>query len=280
VPEVAPPMRSGATMETAGELSLNAPRVASLGEASVTDDSQGLELPGVALTAAGRLNVTNGLDIGLAYEHGTDTRSRKLAPDQPDVDGGDTFGYGVDGMWSRRVPETRVSVAVTGEFLFYSIPYVEQLTCADELCTPGETKTVRDRVTVPVVSLGVIPSLQLGRVRLFAGLSTRNQPTVPRGGTDDFSGDSQVDVGDLVWTVSGGAEVDFGGVRALAMVYQPLGGEDAVIDYPASFALGVTWAFGKPKVNVATGGPDGPGQDERRTSDAVVSTDAAGQAQP
>jgi hypothetical protein len=178
-------------------------------------------------------------------------------------------------MWSRRLPDTQLSVAVTGEWLFYSVPYVEQLTCADEFCAPGETKTVRDRATVPVVSLGVVPSLQLGRVRLFAGLSTRNQPTVLRGGTDDFSGDSNVDAGQLVWMVSGGAEVDFGGLRALAMVYQPLDDGDTAINYPASFALGVTWAFGKPKVNVATGGPDGPGADEKRTYDAVAATDAA-----
>src|SRR5689334_11736122 len=62
VPEAAPPMRSGAAMGTLAEVSLNAPHVASAGEATA-DEHVGVELPGFSLSAAGRLRVARGFDV-------------------------------------------------------------------------------------------------------------------------------------------------------------------------------------------------------------------------
>jgi hypothetical protein len=267
VPEVAPPMRSGAPMETQGEISLAVPGVARTGEARVSDDSEGIELPGLAITGAGRLNAGKGFDIGLAYEHGTASGSRKLAEDQPDVANGDTYGFGLSWMLARQMPDRRVGLAITGDAMLFSVPYAEQLTSG------GSTGTKRERETVPVLGLGVIPSFVIGEhVRLFGGLSVRNQPTTPRGGVEDGIGDDdEVHMGEFVWTASAGAEASFGGLRVLAMVYRPLesGGS---IEYPTSVALGVTWAFGKPRVTPATGAPPAPAADERRPDGAVATS--------
>src|SRR5215217_5910635 len=65
VPEIAPPMRSGAAMETIGEVSVNLPQAASLGDPTVVDgEAPGLELPRYQAGGAGRLRLTPNLDMG------------------------------------------------------------------------------------------------------------------------------------------------------------------------------------------------------------------------
>jgi hypothetical protein len=69
VPEVAPPMRSGAPMESMGEVSANLPGALSASDPEASaGEEPGLELPHWQLGAAGRLRVRDNLDIGLVYE--------------------------------------------------------------------------------------------------------------------------------------------------------------------------------------------------------------------
>jgi hypothetical protein len=245
-PEVAPPMRSGAPMETKGELAVSLPTALSAGDPKVTsDEPPGLVLPGFQVGAAGRLRVREHLDIGLAWEQASSNGARAIAPDQPTVDGGDAYGYGINFMATKQVSD-EVNIAFIGELLNYSIPYVEYRTCVDNCDGSPLEEVNRGRTQIPVMTLGVVPNWRVSRnVSLFGGVSARNQPTVDRGGIeigDDQSSD--VTAGDLNVMVEAGAEVTLGtdGLKAMAMVYKNIGGTP--LDYPATFAVSLSFGFG------------------------------------
>ncbi len=235
-------------MEPMAEIAVGVPGAMSGGEPqAAAGEDPGLQLPRWQINGAGRMRVNDHFDVGLVLEQARDQGSRKLSADQPLVDGGDAYGYGVSVMGSTALGDQGMHIAFTGELLSYSIPYVEYRTCIDCVGLPPITTVTRDRVNVGVMSLGIIPSWRTGSWTVFGGLSARNQPTVERSGiespvdtTDDVTG------GQLNFMVSAGAELSLaGGLRALAMVYKPVGGMP--VDYPATFALGLSWAFGEVK---------------------------------
>jgi hypothetical protein len=245
-PEVAPPMRSGAPMDTKAALAVSLPTVLSAGDPTVTsEEPPGLVLPGFQVGAAGRLRVREHFDIGLAWEQASSNGARALAPDQPTVDGGDAYGYGVNFMATKQVGDD-VNIAFIGELLNYSIPYVEYRTCVDN-CEGSPLEEVnRGRTQIPVLTLGVVPNWRISRgVSLFGGVSARNQPTVDRGAIevgDDNSSD--VTAGDLNVMIEAGAEVSMGpNLKAMAMVYKNIGGTP--LDYPATVAVSLSFGFGE-----------------------------------
>ncbi len=258
VPQNAPQMRSGAPMETRAELTLAAPGAASLGAPEAGDSSTpGLELPRWSLSGAGRLRLRPGLDVGLVYERGSAEETYELADDQPDVHGGDTYGYGLSFMGSFYSSVEGLRFSVGMDLLTYSLPFVEYRTCVENCEGVPTNEVISGRTRVPVISFAFLPSWKSGRWTYFAGLTARNQPTVDRGGTEIGANDGDVSMGEFNVMVSAGAELAIGhGVRALAMVYQPF--ESDPVDYAPTFAVGLTYAFGKPKPAAASYGAPPP----------------------
>jgi hypothetical protein len=246
VPEIAPPMRSGAPMETIGEVSVNLPQAASTGDPTVADGQEpGLELPGFQVGGAGRLRLSQSFDMGVVYEQASSNGSRPVAADQPRVDGGDAYGYGLSFMGTAHMSDTW-RMAFIGEFLSYSIPWVEYRTCIDN-CFPGENYTYVDsgRTSVPVITLGMVPSWHSGAWTVFGGLSARNQPTIERGAIEVGDDGSDVESGRLNVMLSAGAEVSMGGgLKAMAMVYKSFDGSP--LDYAPTLAVALSYGFGKP----------------------------------
>jgi hypothetical protein len=250
VPEIAPPMRSGAPMETIAEVSVNLPQAASTGDPTITEGAEpGLEVPRWQVGGAGRLRLAPNFDMGLVYEQASSNGSRALAMDQPKVDGGDAYGYGVSFMASAKMSDT-MRMAFIGEFLTYSIPYVEYRTCIDNCAGQTLTEVDRGRTKIPVVTIGVVPTWHEGRWTVFGGLTGRNQPTIERGGIEVGDDGSDVTGGRLNVMLHAGAELALGGgLKALAMVYKNFDG--APVDYAPTLAVALSYGFGKPAEPVA-----------------------------
>jgi hypothetical protein len=247
VPEIAPPMRSGAPMETIGEVSVNLPQAVSTGDPTIVDGQEpGLELPRWQVGGAGRLRLSKSFDMGLVYEQASSNDSRALAEDQPKVDGGDAYGYGLSFMGTAKMSDT-MRMAFIGEFLTYSIPYVEYRTCVDLCEGQPLTEVDRGRTNIPVITIGVVPSWHQSSWTLFGGVTARNQPTIERGGIEVGNDGSDVTGGRLNIMLNAGAEVALGddGLKAMAMVYKSF--DASPVDYAPTLAVALSFGFGKPE---------------------------------
>lgn len=236
VPPASPELRSGVPMDRDAELSLGTPALARLDEPEA-DTSAGLEVPRYQVTAAGRLRVLDGLDVGVVWDEGSSRRADALAEDQPRVDHGNVRGGGLTAMASWRLPaEAALSLSLGA--LFYAVPYVEYRTCTDGCGGVPYTTVSRDRAVVPVLSLGVSAAKRFGRVAVFVGGTLRNQPTIER--TVDV--DDEVTVGTFSASAHAGLEVQVaGGVRILSMAFVTRGND--TLDLPLTIALALTWGF-------------------------------------
>jgi len=143
------------------------------------------------------------------------------APDRGALSG----GIGLAG--STRLGE-RLSLGASFEGQLASVPSRMLATCIEHCEGAAPTITKQEGSLVPMMRASLLLSVDLGRVRLFAGVSARNQPTnqrrsqlVVEDGADDI--DAAVEPGPLYVMPGAGLEVDLGGdVSLLAYAYQPL----------------------------------------------------------
>ncbi len=242
VPHQQPLQRSGQGIGSSRiELGLGTPNLGSIGAPEEAEGANaGIVLPRHEVTGNFRARVTENFDLGLLWDHGFDEGSRKVSEDMPNPDNGDVMGYGVSAYFSAPI-DPSFSLGIGADLLMYSIPYVEYSVCVDN-CPGGQFTIIdEDRDTIPVISLGIIPSWKLSdRVVLFAGATLRNHPTIEKSDVEtgpDLFDDEEVDMGPENLVLSAGVEVKLAaGIRGMAYVHQPAAGDP--VDYGPTFGIG------------------------------------------
>ncbi|HEU5057324.1 MAG TPA: hypothetical protein VFU21_12395, partial [Kofleriaceae bacterium] len=248
-PHIAPPMRNGQNlMGASAEAAVGA---SALGRAKDPvegpDANAGLYIPRVEAVAALRKQVSSDFDLGVLYDHGFRRGAIATSEDQPEPNNGSVYGGGVTGFYSVPTGTPGLRVGIGLDLLLYSVPYVEYTTEVDG----SYSRVDHDRDSIGVYSLAVVPSWSTGRVTLFGGGTVRNHPTIDKGdiegGVDPlFDEDDDVESGPPNFILSAGIDVELGqGIRAMALVYQPIDREP--VKYAPTFGLGLTLPIGRYK---------------------------------
>jgi len=241
VPHQQPLQRSGQGMGASRmEVGLGSPTVGSVVAPKEAEGANaGIVLRRHELTGNLRARVTRNLDLGLLWDHGFDQGSRKVNDDMPNPDNGDVYGYGISMYFSAPLDPT-FSVGIGADLLLYSIPYVEYRTCVDNCFGEPFTIVDEERDTIPVVSIGVIPSWKVNdNLVLFAGATLRNHPTIEKSDIEgpELFDDEEVDMGPENIVFSAGVEVAMpGGIRGMAYVFQPAAGNP--VNYGPTVGIG------------------------------------------
>jgi hypothetical protein len=248
-PHIAPPMRSGQDMGGAtAEAAVGASALAR-GKAPVEgeDANAGLYIPRVEVVGALRKRISEDLDLGILYDHGFRRGAYATSEDQPEPRNGSVYGFGVSGFYSVPTGSPGLRVGIGLDLLTYSIPYVEYRTCVDFCGGTPYTRVDHDRDSVGVYSLAVIPSWKSGRFTLFGGGTVRNHPTIEKGSIEGvLDSDDEVDSGPPNFIVHAGLDVELGqGIRAMAMVYQPV--DRSPVEYAPTLGVGLTLPLGRYK---------------------------------
>lgn len=242
VPVLAPPLRSGQPLASAGEFSLGSGKVVSAGApVEASGGNAGVWTPVVDLNGAMRLRVGQNFDVGFVFDGGPNDGAQSVTDSQPRPDGA-VWGGGLSlGFSAPLSPELRLGLA--SDLLIYTVPWVEYDTCATNCGGVSYSIVSRENKSATVFSLALIPSWHHDRFTVFGGLTLRNHPTTPLGGTTVIPGEGGVDGGPAYLIASAGIEVAIGGeVKAMAMIYQPLM-SDPVTYYP-TVALALSVGFG------------------------------------
>jgi len=257
VPLPQPSMRSGApsqgrSMLTAGAMTLAKQQPVE----DVTDVTVNTETISVTKGSANwvprsqmnlnwRYRFTKNFDMGIGGEWGlaagkqkTYTDDLNLTPKGNVIGIGLSFGYNVqiDKQWA---------VAIAGEYLSFSIPYVRQQVATD-LVTPINAPEYGTE-TVGVYSFSIIPRMEMGNATVFGGVTFRNHPTTPKleiyANELNFISDDNVDSGSTYTIVTVGAEFKLNPVlRLLVMAFQPV--STSPVKYFPMFGLGLVWDMG------------------------------------
>lgn len=225
VPHMSPIMRSGAPLESVGEVSLGASSLAHLTSPTASDATAAVEVPGTQLEGSGRIRLGRHLAVGLVLAEGLAATARPAKSTQVPVDHGDPRGYGFSMAASIPTSDPHWHVGLGLEALAWSVPYVEYKVCID--CgSLGFQIVEKGRNSVGQVALAVTPTYRSGKVDVYGGLTVRNHPTIEQKGIEnglDLSDD--VEAGPLNVVASVGVDVDLGGgVRAGAVLYTPING--------------------------------------------------------
>lgn len=254
VPHMTPTLRSGAPMETPGEISIGASSLAhsTLGS---SDDGAAVEVPGTQAEGNVRVRVNQRVALGLLYAEGFDASAKKTKEMQPDVDGGNVRGYGFTLAGAIPTGSPQWTVGLNSELLFWSVPWIEYSTCVMN-CGGSQWTIVReDRATISQLALGVVPTYTSGKMTFWGGLTFRNHPTIEQKGTEvgvDVTDD--VEEGSFNTVLSLGGDIELGGgFRAGLTVYQVVQGKPA--QYGPSLAATITIPLGQRDLPPSTGAP-------------------------
>lgn len=259
VPHMTPTLKSGAPMETPGEFSIGASSLAHTTLGS-TDDTAAVEVPGTQARGDMRLRVGQHVALGLLYEEGFDAGAKKSKEAQPDVDAGNTRGFGFSLAGAIPTSNPRVSVGINTELVFWSVPWIEYSTCVQNCGGFQWTVMTEDRASVSQIALGIVPTYSTGKMNVWGGVTFRNHPTIEQKGTEvgvDIS--DEVEEGSFNTVISAGADIELGGgFRAGATLYQVVQGEPA--KYGPSLAVMMTIPLGRKDTPPAapTGAPTAP----------------------
>lgn len=243
VPRATPRMTSGAPIEGKGQLSIGASSVAHLGDPEQGDVSnQGIELPGTQLFGNLKGRFGEHFSFGILYETGLDKGAKKLNSSQPDVDEGNTHGYGISMDVAIPIDE-KWNIGVGVDAMLWSCPYVEYDTVVG---TGGFTYHDRGRDTVEQLAASITPSYKIDDdILVFGGLTVKNHPTIDQKGTGTTIDDVQVDAGPGNYIISGGIEASLakGAIKLSAMAYYDVSRDPA--KYGPGMALMLSLPFGK-----------------------------------
>ncbi|HUQ04240.1 MAG TPA: hypothetical protein VM261_17195 [Kofleriaceae bacterium] len=257
VPHMTPTLRSGAPMETPGEIAIGASSLAhsTLGS---TDDSAAVEVPGTQAEGNMRLRVGPHVALGLLYAEGFDAGAKKIKDTQPDVEGGNVRGWGFTLSSSIPTGSPQWTVGLNSELLFWSVPWIEYSTCVMNCGGFQWTVMTEDRATISQLAVGVVPTYRAGKMNLWGGLTFRNHPTIEQKGTEvgvDIS--DEVEEGSFNTVLSAGADLELGGgFRAGATLYQVVQGEPA--KYGPSLAVMITIPLGRHDTPAPPAAPTAP----------------------
>lgn len=260
VPHAQPTLRDGQPIDSGiAEASMGLATLMSASAPSEGDPNAGVYIPRIQANGALRFRPGNRFDIGLIYEHGFEKGSTAIAEDQPNPTG-DAKGLGLSMGVSIPTGEPGLNVGLTGDFIIYSVPYIEYSTCID--CPTPYTNVEEFSEEVPVVSLGVIPSYRRGPWTVFGSLTMRNHPTTRRGEITTDDDDNSVDPGPFNAIVAAGASYTTPArVKLSMLVYQPVTTDP--VEYAPTLAAAITIPFGsRPARRSAPWPPPGrsPGQ--------------------
>ena len=177
VPHMTPTLRSGAPMETPGEIAIGASSLAhsTLGS---SDDTAAVEVPGTQAEGNMRLRVGQHVALGLIYAEGFDAGAKKIKDAQPDVDGGNVRGWGFTLAGSIPTGSPQWTVGINSELLFWSVPWIEYSTCVMNCGGFQWTVMTEDRATISQLAVGVVPTYRAGKMNVWGGLTFRNHPTI------------------------------------------------------------------------------------------------------
>jgi hypothetical protein len=257
VPHMTPTLRSGAPMETPGEIAIGASSVSHTTLGS-TDDTAAVEVPGTQGRGDMRLRVGQHVALGLLYEEGFDSGAKKTKETQPDVEGGNVRGFGFSLQGSIPTGSPQWNVGINSELIFWSVPWIEYSTCVMNCGGFQWTVVSEDRASISQLAIGVVPTYTTGKMNVWGGLTFRNHPTIEQKGTEvgvDIGDD--VEEGSFNTVLSAGADFELGGgFRAGATLYQVVNGEPA--KYGPSLAVMLTVPLGRRDTPPAPGGPTSP----------------------
>ncbi|MBK9034389.1 MAG: hypothetical protein IPL61_24505 [Myxococcales bacterium] len=243
VPHMTPALRSGAPMETPGELAVGLSSVADASLGS-TDAAAAVEVPGTQAEGAMRVRLGRHAAIGLIAADGFAATAEAAKPNQPPVDGGDVHGWGlvINGMVPTGDPHWHVGI--DAELMAWTVPYVEYSTCIDNCAGVPWSSVEHGTSTVGQVALGVVPTYSKGDINVWGGLTFRTHPTIEQKGIEvGLDTTDEVEAGTFNTVLSAGADIGLGhGVRAGATVYQVVQGQP--VDYGPSLALTLTLPLG------------------------------------
>lgn len=244
VPHMTPTLRSGAPMETPGEISLGASSLTHTTLGS-SDDEAAVEVPGTQAEGAMRLRLGQHVAMGLLYAEGFDAGARAIKDGQPPVESGNTRGYGFTLSGMIPTGDPRWHVGVNSELLFWSVPYVEYSTCVQNCGGVNWTFVEEGRATVSQLAIGLVPTYSAGSWSVWGGLTFRNHPTIEQKGVEvGIDWEDEVEEGQFNTVLSAGADVELGGgFRAGVTLYQVVQGQPA--KYGPSVAAMLTIPLGR-----------------------------------
>lgn len=235
VPHPGVPLGSGQPLAGPAELSVGLSNVTDMVKPAVGDASQAVEVPSTEMRDEVRLRIGQRGQIGLVYEQGFGGTSQVPDRTQAPVGRGDVEGFGVSGGYSFATGTPGLSVALTGEMLAWSLPYVEYTTCTN--CPTPYTIMSHGRANPLTLGLGIAPSYRSGPITLFGGVFGRNHPTTQRKelNTDiTFDDDGDVHSGPFNVLVHAGVELALAPrLSALVVVHQD------VVANPVRYGPGV-----------------------------------------
>jgi hypothetical protein len=245
-PHATPQLHPGSRMDSVAELGFGASSVTHFKNPEVGNPRASVEIPGTQLHGDLRLRATDWLTFGLVYENGLDATAYKPKGNlQPDVDVGNVVGRGMSIGVSIPTSNPALTIGMVLDTMLWEVPWVEWRTCVENCgSTPGYTYQTKGRDTVTTIGVGFTPTYRTGNVTWFGGISMREHPTIEQKGTE-HGGDFVADVtsGPPAWTLSAGAQLDFGPVKGSIVVYQTL--TDDPVEYGPSMAAMVVVPLGK-----------------------------------
>jgi hypothetical protein len=245
-PHIAPPMRSGQDLgEASGEASFGASTLASAAAPQEGDGANaGLYIPRVEVVGALRKRISDNLDLGVMWDHGFRRGAYATSEDQPSPNKNNVYGGGLSGFYSLATSAPGLRIGVGLDLLLYSIPFVEYRTCVSLCGGQTYTQVDHDRETIGVASLSVVPSWKTGRLTVFGGGTLRNHPTVEKGSLEVLDVDDEVEGGPVNFILHAGVDVELGGgLRAMALVYQPI--DQNPVQYYPTLGVGLTIPLAK-----------------------------------
>ncbi|MBU1069958.1 hypothetical protein KJ975_10365 [Myxococcota bacterium] len=257
VPLPQPSMRSGApsqgrSMLTAGAMTLAKQQpVEEMTDIVVNTETISLStgaanwVPRSQMNLNWRYRFTKNFDMGIGGEWGLAAGKQKTYTDDLNLTPkGNVIGIGLSFGYNFEI-DTQWAVAISGEYLSFSVPYAKQFVDTDLISPIGEVEYGNE--TVGVYSFSIIPRMMMGNATVFGGVTFRNHPTAPKleiySNGINVLADNNVESGSTYTIITIGAEFKLNPVlRLLVMAFQPV--TTSPVKYFPMFGLGLAWDMG------------------------------------
>jgi hypothetical protein len=245
VPHSTPVLTDGQPLDQAAQIAFGASNIADPVAPTAGSPNVGTAVPGTQLRGELALRVGDRGSVWVAGEQGLASTAHPVTSTQPPIDNGDVIGAG-GGMSfyiHDRAFHPEFSIAVSAEFLFWSVPWVQYTSCVQNCNGPGFTFSDKGTDLEPTIAFDVTPSYRIGAFTVFAGVTFRNQPSIDEKETTNEAGDPDVNPGPYNVTLHAGLEWEIVHALKLMLSVQQTVTTDP-IDYGPGFAFMIRTPFG------------------------------------
>ncbi|HEY1811190.1 MAG TPA: hypothetical protein VGG74_02480 [Kofleriaceae bacterium] len=162
-------------------------------------------VPGTQLRADLALRLGKHAALWFAGEDGFASSAHSVSATLPFINSGaDVLGGGAGLTVFVPTSIPRFKVALSSEVIFWNVPWVQYSTCTVGCNGLGITTADQGTTLVPTLAVDVTPSYRIGAFTVFAGVTLRNQPTVPAADTTDVADSADIQAGAFNVTLHGG----------------------------------------------------------------------------